>query len=58
MQADNNKRKLPTSAEIVDLPPPASTSTSTSSEISFKPEDDIYRYDKIKQRRTAASFSS
>jgi hypothetical protein len=37
MQADNNKRKLPTSAEIVDLPPPASTSTS--SEISFKPED-------------------
>lgn len=38
MQVDNNKRKIPTSAEIVDVPP--SRSPSTSSEISFKPEDD------------------
>ena len=38
MQVDNNKRKMPTSVEIVDVPPPASPSTST--EISFKPEDD------------------
>jgi PPOX class probable F420-dependent enzyme len=38
MQVDNNKRKIPTSAEIVDVPP--SGSPATSSEISFKPEDD------------------
>jgi PPOX class probable F420-dependent enzyme len=38
MQVDNDKRKMPTSIEIVDVPPPASSSTST--EISFKPEDD------------------
>src|SRR5262245_29789324 len=31
MQVDNNKRKIPTSTEIVDTPPP-------SSKISFKPE--------------------
>jgi PPOX class probable F420-dependent enzyme len=38
MQVDNNKRKIPTSAEIVDVPP--SGSPATPSEISFKPEDD------------------
>lgn len=38
MQVDNNNRKIPTSAEIVDVPPPGSPSTS--SEISFRPEDD------------------
>jgi PPOX class probable F420-dependent enzyme len=36
MQVDNNIRKIPNSAEIVDIPP--SSSPSTSSEISFKPE--------------------
>ena len=40
MQVDNNnKRKIPTSAEIVDVPPSGFPST-TSSEISFKPEND------------------
>ena len=40
MQVDNNnKRKIPTSAEIVDVPPSGSPST-TSGEISFKPEND------------------
>jgi PPOX class probable F420-dependent enzyme len=38
MQVDNDKRKMPTSIEIVDVPPLASSSTSN--EISFKPEDD------------------
>jgi hypothetical protein len=36
LQVDNNLRKIPTSAEIVDVPP--SSSPSTTSEISFKPE--------------------
>ena len=38
MQEDNNNniRKMPTSAEIVDVPP--SSPSSTSSEISFNPE--------------------
>ena len=40
MQVDNNnKRKIPTSAEIVDVPPSGFHSTA-SSEISFKPEND------------------
>lgn len=39
MQVDNNKRKMPTSVEIVDVPHPTHpTSTSTSTEISFKPD--------------------
>jgi PPOX class probable F420-dependent enzyme len=37
MQIDNNnKRKIPTSVEVVDVPPP-----STANEISFKAEDDV-----------------
>jgi PPOX class probable F420-dependent enzyme len=36
MEVDNNTRKIPTSAEIVDAPPSSSPSTST--ETSFKPE--------------------
>jgi PPOX class probable F420-dependent enzyme len=39
MQVDNDKRKMPTSVEIVEVPPPASPFTST--ETSFKPEDHI-----------------
>jgi hypothetical protein len=40
MQADNNKRKIPTSAEIVDVPP--SGSPSTSSEISLHQKMILY----------------